>query len=64
MSHERRINRQRTRRGYRVRNRLKRDTTRLRLNVFRSHQHCFAQIIDDSEGRTLVSASTMGLIAS
>ena len=59
MSHERRINRQRTRRGYRVRNRLKRDTTRLRLNVFRSHQHCFAQIIDDSEGRTLVSASTM-----
>ena len=59
MSHERRIGRQRQRRGYRVRNRLKKDATRPRLSVFRSHQNCFAQIIDDGDGRTLVSAGTM-----
>lgn len=28
-----------------------------RLSVFRSTQHIFAQLIDDSEGKTLVSAS-------
>jgi large subunit ribosomal protein L18 len=59
MSHERRVGRQRNRRGYRVRNRLKKNTTRLRLSVFRSHQNFFAQIIDDDQGRTLVSASTL-----
>jgi large subunit ribosomal protein L18 len=59
MSHERRITRQRTRRGYAVRNRLKKNTTRPRLSVFRSHQNLCAQIIDDAQGRTLVSASTL-----
>ena len=59
MSHERRIGRQRNRRGYRVRNRLKKNTSRPRLSVFRSHQNFFAQIIDDGEGRTLVAASTL-----
>jgi large subunit ribosomal protein L18 len=59
MSHERRVGRQRNRRGYRVRNRLKKNTTRPRLSVFRSHQNFFAQIIDDDQGRTLVSASTL-----
>ena len=32
---------------------------RPRLAVFRSNKHMYAQIIDDSEGRTLVSASTL-----
>ncbi|MHB1294501.1 MAG: 50S ribosomal protein L18 [Anaerolineae bacterium] len=32
---------------------------RPRLNVFRSLRHIYAQIIDDSMGHTLVSASTM-----
>ena len=59
MSHERRIGRQRQRRGYRVRNRLKKDAIRPRLSVFRSHKNCVAQIIDDGDGRTLVSAGTM-----
>ncbi|NLF08701.1 MAG: 50S ribosomal protein L18 [Pirellulaceae bacterium] len=58
MSHERRMGRQRKRRGFRVRNRLKNDATRPRLSVFRSRLNFYAQIIDDARGRTLVSAST------
>ena len=58
MKRDRRIGKQRERRGFRVRNRLKRDATRPRLSVFRSRQNCYAQIIDDAAGRTLVSAST------
>jgi large subunit ribosomal protein L18 len=41
-----------------VRNRLKRDATRPRLSIFRSHQNFYAQIVDDGAGRTLVAAST------
>jgi large subunit ribosomal protein L18 len=49
----------RSRRTFRVRNRIKRSRTpRLRLSVFRSNRHMHAQIIDDETGRTLVSAST------
>jgi large subunit ribosomal protein L18 len=59
MSQERRIGRQRKRRGYRVRNRLKKHATRPRLSIFRSHQNFIAQIIDDEAGRTLVSAGTL-----
>jgi large subunit ribosomal protein L18 len=58
MRHERRIGKQRCRRGLRVRNQLKRNTTRPRLSVFRSHKNLYAQIVDDGAGRTLVSAST------
>jgi large subunit ribosomal protein L18 len=32
---------------------------RPRLSVFRSGKHIYAQVIDDAEGRTLVSASTL-----
>ena len=59
MKHEKRINRQRRRRRLRVRNRVKRDSTRPRLCVFRSHKHVYAQIIDDEAGRTLAAASTL-----
>ena len=34
-------------------------TERPRLAVFRSNNHMYAQIIDDSAGKTLVSASTL-----
>jgi len=48
------------RRQYRVRNRIVRDAHgRPRLSVFRSNRHIYAQIIDDSTGRTLVAASTV-----
>jgi len=58
VKHEKAIARQRTRRKFRVRNRLKSNATRPRLSVFRSLQHMYAQVIDDSSGRTLASAST------
>jgi large subunit ribosomal protein L18 len=41
-----------------VRNRVKRDASRPRLAIFRSHQNIYAQIIDDSGGKTLASASS------
>lgn len=43
----------------RVRARVKGTGDRPRLNVFRSNQHIYAQIIDDTVGHTLVSASTI-----
>lgn len=58
MNHEKTIIHQRRRRGFRVRNRIKRDSTRPRLSVFRSHKHMYVQVIDDARGHTLASAST------
>ncbi|HEY1598444.1 MAG TPA: 50S ribosomal protein L18 [Pirellulales bacterium] len=58
MNHEKTNRLQRDRRGFRVRNRVKADSTRPRLSVFRSHKHVYAQIIDDHDGRTLAAAST------
>lgn len=58
MNHEKTIGRQRQRRRYRVRKRLKGTAERPRLCVFRSHQHVYAQVIDDDAGRTLASASS------
>jgi large subunit ribosomal protein L18 len=58
VNHEKTIAKQRTRRRFRVRNRIKGDSTRPRLSVFRSRLHMYAQVIDDQAGRTLASAST------
>lgn len=41
----------------RVRKKLRARTDRLRLTVFVSNKHIYAQIIDDEKGHTLVSAS-------
>ncbi|MBF0179472.1 MAG: 50S ribosomal protein L18 [Magnetococcales bacterium] len=47
-------------RASRIRYRLRQATEkRLRLTVFRSAKHIYAQIIDDAQGQTLVSASTL-----
>lgn len=43
----------------RLRNRFSGTAERPRLAVFRSNNHMYAQIIDDTVGRTLVSASTL-----
>jgi large subunit ribosomal protein L18 len=42
----------------RIREKLNGSTERPRLNVYRSLNHIYAQVIDDSKGLTLVSAST------
>ena len=42
----------------RVRYKLKKVTSRKRLTVFRSNKHLYAQVIDDSVGKTLASASS------
>ncbi len=49
----------RKKRHYRVRQKVSGTPERPRLNVYRSLKHIYAQLIDDQNGRTLVSASTM-----
>src|SRR5690349_13839747 len=44
----------------RLRGRLAGSKERPRLNVFRSLQHIYAQVIDDTSGTTLAAASTLG----
>ena len=46
-------------RHIRVRNKISGTAEKPRLNVFRSTNHIYAQIIDDVKGVTLVSSSTM-----
>ncbi len=48
------------RRKVRVRNSVKRAANgRLRLSVYRSSKHIYAQVIDDVKGETLAAASSM-----
>jgi len=51
--------RNRVRRHHRVRARVYGTPERPRMNVFRSNAHLYAQVIDDTTGITLVSASTL-----
>jgi large subunit ribosomal protein L18 len=49
----------RARRHTRVRKKITGSAARPRLAVNRSARHMFAQLVDDGDGRTLASASTM-----
>ncbi len=49
----------RVKKHMRIRNRFSGTTERPRLAVFRSNNHMYAQIIDDTVGNTLVAASTL-----
>jgi large subunit ribosomal protein L18 len=49
----------RVKKHLRIRNRFSGTAQRPRLAVFRSNNHMYAQIIDDTVGNTLVSASTL-----
>lgn len=51
--------RQRQRRHRRVRVQVHGTAERPRLNVFRSLRHIYAQLVDDTVGRTLASAGTL-----
>ncbi|RRG10194.1 MAG: 50S ribosomal protein L18 [Lactobacillus sp.] len=52
-------NKSRKRRHNRVRNKISGTAECPRLNVFRSNKNIYTQVIDDVEGVTLVSASTL-----
>jgi large subunit ribosomal protein L18 len=47
------------RRKYRIRNKISGTESRPRLSVFRTARHIYAQVIDDSTGRTVATASTL-----
>ncbi len=49
----------RVKKHMKIRNRFSGTAERPRLAVFRSNNHMYAQIIDDTVGNTLVSASTL-----
>lgn len=49
----------RERRHQRVRRRVKGTPARLRLGVFRSNRHMYAQIVNDVDGTVLVAVSTL-----
>src|SRR6516165_9753082 len=59
MDHQKAKNRQRLRRRKHVRRRIVGTVERPRLTVFRSSKHIYAQLIDDINGVTLASASSM-----
>ncbi len=52
-------NETRQKRHRRVRKRVDGTVERPRLNVYRSTDHIYAQVIDDAQGHTLASASTL-----
>jgi large subunit ribosomal protein L18 len=51
----------RLKRQVRVRKKVHGTTERPRLNVFKSARHIYAQLIDDTNGTTLVATSTLSL---
>lgn len=57
MSEQSRVTR--ARRHRRIRMKISGTAERPRLNVFRSLEHIYAQVINDDTGNTLVSASTL-----
>jgi len=61
MSVEKKLQRQRKVRAYRVRNKFASRGLKHRISVFRSLNQIYAQIIDDSTSRTLVSFSSVVL---
>ena len=46
---------------YRVRNKVSGTAERPRMSVFRSNKQIYVQVIDDLSGKTLASASSLGL---
>jgi large subunit ribosomal protein L18 len=55
----RRVQKAKVRRKFHVRKKVQGSTDRPRLTVFRSNKNIYAQIIDDTSGLTLASASTL-----
>ena len=58
MNKQKAIAKQRQRRRYHTRNKLRGSTERPRLSVHRTNEHIYCQLIDDSAGKTVASASS------
>ena len=54
-------NQRRVKRKYRIRKKIRGTAEKPRLVVFRSNRHIYAQIVDDTDARTLVAYSTHNL---
>ncbi len=61
MATQKRMNDRRRRRAFRARRHVRGTAARPRLSVHRTHRHLYAQLIDDLEGRTLCSVSSLAL---
>jgi large subunit ribosomal protein L18 len=59
MEHSKQLVKQRRRRAFRVRKRVRGTPDRPRLSVVRSHKHISVQIVDDLAGQTLAAASSL-----
>lgn len=60
VNRSRQLKKRQNRRTFRVRNGLRRNSTRgHRLSVFRSNSHIYAQLIDDKTGSTICAANTL-----
>ncbi len=61
MNYQKTLNKIRTRRKKRTRAKIYGTAEKPRLSVFRSNRYTYAQLINDENGKTLVSASTKEL---
>lgn len=59
MKEQKVVNKQRQRRRFHVREKVRGSADQPRLSVNRSLNHIYCQLVDDMSGRTLVSASTL-----
>lgn len=64
MSIEKRLQQQRKRRTFRVRNKFASKGTKPRISVFRSAKHIYAQIIDDGYRKGTAAGVTLGMVSS
>ena len=60
VNQSRRLQKRRSRRTFRIRNGVRRNSTRThRLSIFRSNSHIYAQLINDETGHTVCAANTL-----
>jgi large subunit ribosomal protein L18 len=61
MGVQKNLTKQRRRRAWRVRGSIRGTADRPRLSVHRTNKHTYGQLIDDVDGRTIATASSLGL---
>jgi large subunit ribosomal protein L18 len=61
VSHIQRLAHRRETRAFRVRKRVRGTPERPRVTVHRTHLHIYAQVVDDTAGRTLCECSSLSL---